>query len=97
VPWQDWAITTRVDAEAYWQTAWQAVACHRSQLTGLDTGHIPEDVHRRLWGHPTFYRAFSLVNGGRQIEHDLFAGLRQPHQISSPSRARGIIRQAEPG
>jgi hypothetical protein len=24
----------------------------------------------------TFYRAFSLVNGGRKIETDLFAGLR---------------------
>jgi hypothetical protein len=24
----------------------------------------------------TFYRAFSLVNGGRQLETDLFEGLR---------------------
>jgi len=91
VPWEDWAITTRVDAEAYWQIAWQAVACHRSQLAGLDIRRILDDVHRRLWGQPTFYRALSLVNGGRQIEHDLFEGLRQPDRIPSPARVHGIM------
>jgi len=25
----------------------------------------------------TFYRAFSLVNGGREVEKDLFEGVRQ--------------------
>jgi hypothetical protein len=29
-----------------------------------------------VWGTSTFYRAFSLVNGGREKEDDLFAGLR---------------------
>ena len=29
-----------------------------------------------LWGAQSFYRVFSLVNGGRQREADLFEGLR---------------------
>jgi hypothetical protein len=29
----------------------------------------------------TFYRAFSLVNGGREIEKDLFEGLRETVQV----------------
>jgi len=77
VPWEDWAITTRVDASPYWQTVWQAVRHHRSQLTGgmEQLEHMPEDFHQRVWGLQTFYRAFSLVNGGRRVETDLFEGL----------------------
>jgi hypothetical protein len=37
---------------------------------------IPEQYQKAIWRQPTYYRAFSLVNGGRAIEHDLFAGLR---------------------
>ena len=37
---------------------------------------LPEDHHKNLWGSQTFYRAFSLVNGGRTLEQDLFEGLR---------------------
>jgi hypothetical protein len=29
-----------------------------------------------LFGVRTYYRAFSLVNGGRRVETDLFEGLR---------------------
>ena len=29
-----------------------------------------------LWDNQNYYRAFSLINGGRQVEDDLFAGLR---------------------
>jgi len=29
-----------------------------------------------FFGPGTFYRAFSLVNGGRKTENDLFEGLR---------------------
>jgi hypothetical protein len=29
-----------------------------------------------LWHSETYYRSFSLVNGGREQENDLFAGLR---------------------
>ncbi len=75
--WPEWALTTRVDTEAHWRTVWQAVLCHRSQLPGYSKlERIPEAQHKALWGSRTFYRAFSLVNGGRVLETDLFAGLR---------------------
>jgi hypothetical protein len=32
--------------------------------------------HEALWGRQSFYRAVSLVNGGREQETDLFAALR---------------------
>ncbi len=77
VVWPEWAITTRIDSSAHWRTVWQAVACHRSQLPGYHVlEHMPEQHQLNLWGRPSFYRAFSLVNGGRAIEDDLFAGLR---------------------
>lgn len=77
VGWEEWAITTRVDATAYWRTVWQAITCHHTQWD--DYVHLLEDLseeqHQRLWGEQCLYRAFSLVNGGRQVEDDLFAGL----------------------
>ncbi len=77
VPWQDWAITTRIDTGAYWPVVWQAVACHRSQLPGYQRlKDLSPEQHQALWGSQGFYRVFSTVNGGRAIEHDLFAGLR---------------------
>jgi hypothetical protein len=39
-------------------------------------GELSEEHHRGLWGAQEFYRAMSLVNGGRERETDLFAGLR---------------------
>jgi LmbE family N-acetylglucosaminyl deacetylase len=75
--WPAWALTTRVDTETHWPTVWQAVLCHRSQLPGYaKLAEVPEAHHKALWGNRTFYRAFSLVNGGRALESDLFAGLR---------------------
>ena len=77
--WADWAITTRVDTTAYWQQVWQAVSCHRTQLpTYQMLRDLPDEHHHHLWGTQTFYRAFSLVSGGRAIERDLFEGLRRP-------------------
>jgi LmbE family N-acetylglucosaminyl deacetylase len=77
VPWQDWAITTRIDTSIYWPDVWAAVACHRSQLPGYHKlKDLPADQHQALWGSQGYYRVFSSVNGGRQLEHDLFAGLR---------------------
>jgi LmbE family N-acetylglucosaminyl deacetylase len=76
--WEDWAITTRIDAEAHWQTAWRAIACHRSQLPDEifnKLANMPEEGHRRVWGRQSFYRVYSLVNGGRKVEQDLFEGL----------------------
>jgi LmbE family N-acetylglucosaminyl deacetylase len=75
--WDDWAITTRIDTSAYWQQVWRAVSCHRTQLpTYQALRSLPDEHHQQLWGSQTFYRAFSLVNGGRAIERDLFEGLR---------------------
>jgi LmbE family N-acetylglucosaminyl deacetylase len=76
--WDDWAITTRVDTSAYWQQVWRAVSCHRSQLPSYQAlRRLPDEHHQYLWGTQTFYRAFSLVGGGRAIERDLFEGLRR--------------------
>jgi LmbE family N-acetylglucosaminyl deacetylase len=75
--WPVWAISTRIETGEYWPQVWQAVACHRSQLPGYQAlKNLPPEHHRQLWGQQTFYRAFSLVNGGRAVEDDLFAGLR---------------------
>ncbi len=76
-PAPDWAITTRIDASAAWQTVWNAVQCHRTQISVYR--HLYEltpDRHRALWAVQEFYRAFSRVNGGRAHESDLFDGLR---------------------
>jgi LmbE family N-acetylglucosaminyl deacetylase len=71
-----WAITTFTDTTAYWRTVWQAIQCHRSQLPNFQSlTALPEETHRRLWGYVPFYRALSLVNGGRAPEDDLFAGI----------------------
>lgn len=76
--WRDWAITTRIDTSAYWEQVWEAVSCHRSQLPGYQgLKALPAAHHENLWGTQTYYRAFSLVNGGRTLEHDLFEGLRE--------------------
>ena len=76
-PWPGWAITTRVDARAHWRTVWRAVRCHETQLAAYrGLASLGEDDHARMWGLQTFVRAHSLVNGGRAVETDLFAGLR---------------------
>ncbi len=70
--WLDWAITTKVGAEPYRHTVWQAVRCHRSHRLE----QVSEAQHKILWNSQTYYRVFSRVNGGRRLEHDLFEGLR---------------------
>jgi len=75
--WHDWAISAFIDGNQYWQRVWQAVQCHSSQMPGFgDTSRITPEMHKRLWGERTYYRAYSLVNGGRKAESDLFEGLR---------------------
>lgn len=87
VSWPDWSITTVLDATAHWRTVWSAVRCHESQLAGREAlGELPEERHVELWGRPTLYRVWSLVNGGRDVESDLFAGLREP--AAAPAGAR---------
>lgn len=77
IGWPDWAITTQIDTSAYWRQVWQAIACHQSQLRGHHQRlkKISDEEHQTLWRRQLFYRVFSLVNGGREIEHDLFEGL----------------------
>jgi LmbE family N-acetylglucosaminyl deacetylase len=76
-PVPDWAITTRIDASAVWQTVWRAVQCHRTQVSVYRHLHeLAPDQHQRLWSAQEFYRAFSRVNGGRASESDLFEGVR---------------------
>jgi len=76
VPWPDWALTTTVDAREHWQTVVRAVSCHESQVAGYDRwSQLSAEDHESLWGAQSFYRVFSLVNGGRQRETDLFDGI----------------------
>lgn len=78
-PWPDWAITTLLDTSVYWPTVWRAVSCHRTQMEIYgQLEHLPEEDHKFIWGIQQYYRVFSLVNGGRHRERDLFEGLRKP-------------------
>lgn len=78
VPWQGWCITTVIDTAAHWETVWKAVQCHKTQIAAYARLHtLTEAQHKEIWGRQTFYRVFSLVNGGRAVESDLFAGLRE--------------------
>ena len=77
-PWPDWAVTTVVDTASYSEVVWRAVSCHETQMSVYrDLQNLPPEQHRALWGTQEFYRAFSLVNGGRRRESDLFEGLRE--------------------
>lgn len=76
-PWPEWMITTVVDTREQWPTVWRAVVCHDSQVGGYEKlKNLPPEHHESLWGRLEFYRAMSVVNGGRRIETDLFEGLR---------------------
>jgi LmbE family N-acetylglucosaminyl deacetylase len=75
--WPDWTITTKVDARDVWRTVWAAVQCHKTQMSIYkNIGSLTEEDQKVIWGIGEFYRVFSLVNGGRKVETDLFEGLR---------------------
>jgi LmbE family N-acetylglucosaminyl deacetylase len=77
VGWPDWQITTWLDNNQHIPPVREAIHCHKSQLPGY--GPIAEwnvDEVAKFFGTGHFYRAFSLVNGGRSVETDLFEGLR---------------------
>jgi LmbE family N-acetylglucosaminyl deacetylase len=77
VPWPGWTITTVVDTRAHWATGWRAVLCHDSQVSNYEgLKNLPPEQQARIWAEQAFYRAFSLVNGGRVRETDLFDGVR---------------------
>jgi LmbE family N-acetylglucosaminyl deacetylase len=77
VPWKEWMITTRIEMMEHCLTALRAIRCHQSQLSTLgalvEMHEDPATAVLAMQG--TFYRAFSLVNGGRKIETDLFEGI----------------------
>jgi LmbE family N-acetylglucosaminyl deacetylase len=77
VAWPGWSITTRIDARGAWQQVWRAVQCHKTQMSIYkNVASLTEEEQKMIWGTAEFYRVFSLVNGGRETEQDLFEGLR---------------------
>ena len=76
-PWPDWAVTTEIDTSAFWPIVWKAVCCHQSQMSVYESlQDLTDEQQTALWGSQEFYRAYSSVNGGRNLESDLFDGLR---------------------
>jgi LmbE family N-acetylglucosaminyl deacetylase len=76
VAWPEWSITTRIDTAADWPTVWKAVQCHETQIVAYrKLSELTPEHHRTLWGEQRFYRAMSVVNGGRAPETDLFEGI----------------------
>ena len=77
VTWPSWSVSARIDTWKYWCTVAHAISCHRSQTPAYHVlEQLSEEQRKMLWGTQSYYRAFSLVNGGRQVEEDLFEGLR---------------------
>ena len=77
VTWPDWSVTTRIDTWSYWQTVLRAICCHQTQLPAYHKlEHLSEEQRKILWGSQGYYRVFSLVNGGRRLETDMFEGFR---------------------
>lgn len=84
--WPEWAVTTRIDTGDAWRTAWRAIRRHETQMAIYSNlGRLSDEELARIWRRKGFYRAFSLVNGGRALETDLFAGLRQDGSVRIPA------------
>jgi len=76
VGWPEWSITTEIDGDAHWRDVLRAIGCHKTQRSTLGTiEEAMEAHHHTLVGMRHYYRAYSLVNGGRRAETDLFEGL----------------------
>lgn len=77
VSWPEWSVTSTTDAHDHWETVWKAVQCHGTQMDQYGAlKRLTTKDHKALWGPQEYYRVFSLVNGGRERERDLFEGLR---------------------
>jgi LmbE family N-acetylglucosaminyl deacetylase len=77
VAWPDWQITTRLDTTQYVDKVQKAMLCHKSQLPGYKPlAEASAEELAKIFGMGHFYRVYSLVNGGRNVETDLFEGLR---------------------
>lgn len=81
--WKEWMVTTRIDMSAHCVTAFRAIKCHESQLATIGPlAELPEEMAAQVLAlQGSFYRAFSLVNGGRKEETDLFEGLRKKDTV----------------
>ena len=76
VPWPHWEITSVIDTRNQWPTVWKAISCHESQIAAYEAlEHLSPEDHEALWGQQSFYRVFSMVNGGRTRETDLLEGI----------------------
>ncbi len=77
-PWKNWMITTRIEMAEHCHTAWKAIMCHKSQLATLGAlAEMHEDAAVAVLAmQGTFFRAFSLVNAGREVETDFFEGIK---------------------
>ena len=76
--WPAWALTTHIDGTAYWDQVMEAIACHTTQVSEFLPAlqSLPDKYPPQVYSVQHFVRVFSLVNGGRQVEDDLFEGLR---------------------
>lgn len=76
-PTPDWAISADIDATPVLSTVLQAAMCHESQVAARERlRSLSSEQLAAMWARQSFYRVFSLVNGGGVRESDLFAGLR---------------------
>src|SRR5215207_9687517 len=67
--WPDWSVSARIDTRDQWETVWRAVQRHETQLAVYrQLGELTPEYHEALWGAQTFYRALSVVSGGRAVE-----------------------------
>jgi len=78
IPWKEWMITTRIEMAEHCHAALRAIRCHQSQLPSLGAlSEIRTDAATAVLAmQGTFFRAFSMVNGDREVESDLFSGIR---------------------
>ena len=75
-PFPEWAVTTRIDTSAHWRTALDAILCHQTQIAIYgNLKNLSKEAYLEMWGEQEYYRVFSLVNGGRKVERDLFDGI----------------------
>ena len=76
-PTPEWAISADIDATPVLPTVLNAAMCHQSQVAARERlRSVSEAQLAAMWARQSFYRVFSLVNGGLTRERDLFAGLR---------------------
>ena len=76
-PWPDWAVTTEIDTSAFLPVVLKAVRCHQTQTSIYERLEVlTQEQLTNFWGTQGFYRVHSSVNGGRNLESDLFEGMR---------------------